>query len=200
MDWRARGLSPERAPELGAQHPGFRAIAVAAPPPERLRNAPPRLELALGNIAAEAVDAIVHAANQSLLAGTDDAVHAAAGPELLEACVALGGCAIGDAKATPGFRLPAPWVIHAVAPPWQGGTAGEAKLLASAYKRVLAVADELGARSVAIPPLGVYEGFPLDDATELAVDTVLATRTRVDLVRFVCRDRRTLEAYDRILW
>lgn len=192
-----------RAVGARAQHPGFRAIAVAPGPPDPHRGAPPRLELALGDITAEEVDAIVTPANQSLLGntgGVDAAIHRAAGVELLAACLALGGCAIGDAKATPAFRLEAEWIIHAVGPDWMGGHTGESKLLTSAYKRALAVADEVGARSVAFPSISTGDGgYPLAEAAEIAVDTILSTPTHVDIVRFVCDDRPTLEAYDQLL-
>jgi O-acetyl-ADP-ribose deacetylase (regulator of RNase III) len=124
------------------------------------------------------------------------AIFAAAGPDLDAACAELGGCATGDAKATPGFRLPARWIIHAVGPVWHGGDRGEADLLASAYRRSLAVADEIGARSVAFPAIstGIY-GYPLDAATEIAVRTCRDADTAVDLIRFVCFDDLTLEAY-----
>src|SRR4029079_11505390 len=118
VDGRARGDSPVRAVGARGQHPGFRAIAVARPSPaDRHRGAPPRFELALGDITAEVVDAIVTPANQSLLGnsgGVDAALHPGPGTELLAACLALGGCAIGDAKVTPGFQLSARWIIHAV--------------------------------------------------------------------------------------
>ena len=162
----------------------------------------PRIELVLGTIVEQDVDAIVNAANQSLLGGggVDGAIHRAAGPELLESCMLLGGCAIGDAKATPGFRLLAPCVIHAVGPVWQGGTAGEARLLASAYRRSLEVADELGAYSVAFPAIstGAY-GYPVEQATEIAVFSVLDAPSAVKLVRFVCFDQPTYDVYERVL-
>jgi O-acetyl-ADP-ribose deacetylase (regulator of RNase III) len=176
---------------------------VAAHPLKRTVGwAPPRLDLTLGDITTEEVDAIVNAANQSLLGGDglDGAGHPASGPGLLEACRRIGGCAIGDAKATRGYWLPARLIIHAVGPSYQGGRSGEAKLLASAYTRSLAVADALGVRSMAFPAISTGAGgYPVDEATEIALDTVLSSATRVDLVRFVCHNPRTLEAYERLL-
>jgi O-acetyl-ADP-ribose deacetylase (regulator of RNase III) len=158
----------------------------------------PALEATQGDITKEAVDAIVNAANSGLTrgGGVCGAIFAAAGPELDSACADLGGCRTGDAKATPGFRLPARWIIHAVGPVWNGGDSGEPELLASAYRRSLEVADEVGARSVAFPAIstGIY-GYPLDAATEVAVRTCRAADTDVDVVRFVCFDDRTLAAY-----
>ena len=161
-----------------------------------------RLEAVKGDITAEEVDAIVNAANASLLGGggVDGAIHRAAGPELLDACRPLGGCRTGDAKATPGFRLPARWVIHTVGPVWRGGTAGEPELLASCYRRSLEVAEEIGARSVAFPAIstGVY-GYPAEEAATVAVGTIRATATSVELVRLVAFDGATLRLYERSL-
>jgi O-acetyl-ADP-ribose deacetylase (regulator of RNase III) len=157
-----------------------------------------RLELVRGDITHEAVDAIVNAANSSLLGGggVDGAIHRAAGPELLAACRTLGGCEVGDAKATAGFRLAARWVVHTVGPVWQGGTAGEADLLASCYRRALEEAERLGAASVAFPSIstGVY-GYPSEAACEVAIATVTSARTDVALVRFVVFDDRSEQAY-----
>ncbi len=160
---------------------------------------PMRVEVVQGDITAESVDAVVNAANASLLGGggVDGAIHRAAGPELLDACHALGGCATGDAKATPGFGLTARWVIHTVGPVWRGGSSGEADLLASCYRRSLEVADEVGARSVAFPAIstGVY-GYPPEEAATIAVDTIRATPTSVELVRLVAFDERTRRLYE----
>jgi O-acetyl-ADP-ribose deacetylase (regulator of RNase III) len=163
-----------------------------------------RIEVVRGDITAERVDAIVNAANESLLGGggVDGAIHRAAGPELLEACRSLGGCPTGDVKATPGFRLPARWVIHAVGPRWRGGGHDEERLLASCYRRALEVAGELGARSIAFPAIstGIY-GFPAEPAARIAADTLRSTPSEVELARLVAFDaeterilRRALEA------
>jgi O-acetyl-ADP-ribose deacetylase (regulator of RNase III) len=158
----------------------------------------PQIDVVLGDIVRENVHAIVNAANPSLLGGggVDGAIHRAAGPELLDACRKLGGCAFGDAKSTPGFGLPARFVIHTVGPIWQGGHAGEARLLANCYRRSLEVADEIGAASVAFPAIstGAY-GYPAGAATRIAVETVRSTITDVQTVRFVCFDAALHDRY-----
>lgn len=163
----------------------------------------PRILAVEGDIAAQDVDAIVNAANTSLIAGggVDRAIHEAAGKEVLSAALReLGGCAVGEAKATPGFRLPARFIIHTVGPIWRGGQHGEAELLASCYRRSLQVADEIGARSVAFPAIstGAF-GFPEDAAAEIAVRTVRSTRSEVEVVRLVAFDGHTLDLYETAL-
>lgn len=147
------------------------------------------------------VDAIVNAANESLApgGGVCGAIHRVAGPELAAACAGLSPCPTGEARLTPGFGLPARWVIHAVGPVWRGGTHGEAELLASAYRSALGAARTVAARSVAFPAIstGIY-GFPLESATAVAVATVRAALREwsdpPDVV-FACFDERTLAAY-----
>jgi O-acetyl-ADP-ribose deacetylase (regulator of RNase III) len=165
-------------------------------PAPRLVGAP-AIELVAGDITDQDTDAIVNAANSSLLGGggVDGAIHRAAGPELVQHCRLLGGCDVGAAKVTPGFRLDARWVIHTVGPQWRGGTHGEPELLASCYRESLARADEIGATSVAFPAIstGVY-GYPASLAADVAVETIRSTPTAVQLVRLVCFDDDTQRA------
>lgn len=154
----------------------------------------------VADITTLAVDAIVNAANEQLAAGGGvcGAIHRAAGPELARACTPLAPCPTGEARLTPGFRLPARFVIHAVGPVWQGGGAGEAELLASAYRSSLDLAARHGLRSIAFPAIstGIY-GYPLDPATRVAVDTVRreAGPRSLEQVIFACFGAAVLRAY-----
>ena len=158
----------------------------------------PILEAVLGDITDQDVDAIVNTAN-GLLGdgeGVNGAIHRAAGPELLRHCRAIGGCDIGRAVVTPGFRLAAPWIIHTVAPKWTGGTRGEPVLVESCYRESLACADDVGAESVAFPAIAAgARGCPLEVAATIAVDAVRSASTRVRTICFVCFDRQTLHAF-----
>ena len=157
-----------------------------------------RIEVVKGDITSLAVDAIVNAANESLLGGggVDGAIHRAGGPEIMAACRPLGGCATGDAKATTGGELPARWVIHAVGPVWRGGAEREPELLASAYRRSLEVAAELGARSVALPAIscGVY-GYPAELAAPIAVAAARERESDFETIRFVFLDERLRDLF-----
>jgi len=160
-----------------------------------------RIEVVEADITTLAVDAIVNAANTSLLGGggVDGAIHRAAGPELLAECRTLGGCETGRAKITLGYRLPARWVIHAVGPVWQGGSHGEPELLASAYRESLRLATLHGVRTIAFPAIscGVY-GYPVGEAASIAVGEVrsfLQTDSVVERVTLTCFGQTVLDAY-----
>ena len=142
----------------------------------------------LGDLTGQSVDAIVNAANSSLLGGggVDGAIHRRGGPAILDECRRLGGCETGDAKATTAGLLPARFVIHAVGPVWHGGGAGEAALLASAHRRALEVAAELGCETVAFPAIscGIY-GYPPELAAPIAIETARERADRFDEIRFI---------------
>ena len=149
------------------------------------------ITFAVGDLTAQRVDVIVNAANEALApgGGVCGAIRRAGGDEIFEECARLGGCATGDAKATGAGRLPARHVVHAVGPVWSGGGAGEAELLASAYRRSLEVAEELGCRTIAFPALstGIY-GYPAELAAPVAVEAVRPFESRFDEIRFVFLD------------
>lgn len=160
-----------------------------------------RIEVIRGDITKAAVDAIVNAANSSLLGGggVDGAIHRAAGPELLDECRKLGGCATGAAKMTGGYRLPAKWIIHTVGPIWRGGNRNEDQMLAAAYRNCLELARQSGIQSIAFPSIstGAY-GFPVDRASRIALREIsgyLARNEIPEKVIIVCYDELTYRQY-----
>lgn len=160
------------------------------------------VQIQQGDITKLQVDAIVNAANSSLLGGggVDGAIHRAAGPELLEACRPLGGCPTGEARITPGFRLPARWVIHTVGPVWQGGDAGEPELLRACYRNSLELALQRDARSIAFPAIstGVY-GYPKQPAAQIALQEMKAFESRFDTIIACCFSEADAELYRRVM-
>ena len=158
-----------------------------------------------GDITRREVDAIVNAANSSLLGGggVDGAIHRAAGPELVQACRRLHGCPTGSAKATPGFRLPAKWIFHAVGPVWNGGSQGEPEKLAGCYRTCMELAREHGVQTLAFPAIstGIY-GYPKQAATEIAVRVCRerADSRGVERIEFCCFDEQTAEIYEQVLF
>jgi len=163
------------------------------------------LRLVRGDITTLALDAVVNAANTSLLGGggVDGAIHYAAGPELLAECRKLGGCPTGEARITRGYQLPAKWIIHTVGPVWKGGTRGEAALLAACYENSLRLAAEKAIRSVAFPAIstGAY-AYPLRAATEIAVETVTRISREIDQfeeIVFCCYSGEDFATYKKVI-
>ncbi|MBA4293568.1 O-acetyl-ADP-ribose deacetylase [bacterium] len=156
----------------------------------------------LGDITQIQVDAIVNAANSSLLGGSgvDGAIHRAAGSELVHECRLLGGCKPGDAKVTQGYKLPAKWIIHTVGPVWRGGGFGEEKLLESCYRRSLEEAIRVGASSVAFPGIstGIFK-YPVEDASQIAVSVCRLFDDQFDEIVFCCFSDEAFNVYVRIL-
>lgn len=163
-----------------------------------------RIEIIEGDITKQEVDAIVNAANTSLLGGggVDGAIHRAAGPELLEETRTIGGCPTGEARVSKGYRLPAKWVIHTVGPVWAGGHKNEENLLAACYRNSLEAASKLGVKSIAFPSIstGAYR-FPLDRATEIAMTETkkfLEKNSTIEKIVFVCFGKKVLETYQEV--
>ncbi|NLY75493.1 MAG: O-acetyl-ADP-ribose deacetylase [Firmicutes bacterium] len=164
-----------------------------------------RLQVIRGDITKQSVDAIVNAANNSLLGGggVDGAIHRAAGPELLEECRKLNGCATGEAKITRGYKLPAKWVIHTVGPVWRGGNNGEDELLAACYRNSLLLAQQYGVKTIAFPSIstGAYR-FPVSRAARIAVTEIkkfLESNSLPELAQMVCFDGGTFQVYQSML-
>jgi len=170
-----------------------------------VKNPDGKIDIARGDITKVSVDAIVNAANTTLLGGggVDGAIHRTAGPELLAECRSVGGCRPGDAKITRGYRLPARFVIHTVGPVWRGGNHGESEMLANCYRHSLQLAVENGIKTIAFPAIscGAY-GYPIQDAAQIAVKTTrnfLATVDKIEKVTFVLWGDDIYDAYHHLL-